>query len=93
MHQARKYLNSLALVVALAAGGFIVAAATPQEASVQLKVYDSGHHDYHNWDSHEDQAYRGYLNDSHQDYRAYDKQSHKNQQNYWNWRHKHPDHD
>jgi hypothetical protein len=93
MHRANQYVGALFLAAALAASGSIVAAATPQEASVQVRVYDSGHHDYHNWDDREDHAYRGYLTERHEDYRPYDKQNHKNQKNYWNWRHSHPDHD
>jgi hypothetical protein len=90
MHRAHRYVNALVLTAALAASGSVVVAATPQ-ASVQVRVYDSGHHDYHNWDEREDHAYRGYLTDRHEDYRAYEKQHHKEQKAYWNWRHSHPD--
>ncbi len=93
MHHAHRYISALFLTAALAASGSIVAAATPQEVGVQVRVYDSNHHDYHNWDDREDHAYRGYLVERHQDYRAYDKQKHKQQNAYWNWRHSHPDHD
>ena len=77
--------------IALAASGSVVAAATPQEASVQVRVYDSHHHDYHNWNEHEDRAYRDYLRDRHEVYVEYERQNHKHQQAYWNWRHSHPD--
>jgi hypothetical protein len=90
MHYAHRYVSALFLTAALAASGPIVVAATPQ-ASAQVRVYDSGHHDYHNWDDREDHAYRGYLTENHQDYRAYGKQNHKQQNAYWNWRHAHPD--
>jgi hypothetical protein len=93
MHRAHRYVSGLILTVALVASGSIVAAATPQEAGSQVRIYDSSHHDYHNWDDREDHAYRGYLTDHHQDYRAFDKQSHKQQNDYWNWRHQHPDND
>lgn len=89
MHRTRQLISALFLTAALAASGSVVVAATPQEASV--RVYDSHHHDYHNWDDREDQAYRGYLVERHQDYRAYDKQNHREQANYWNWRHSHPE--
>jgi hypothetical protein len=92
MNRAHRYVGALFLTVALAASGsFIATAATPQ--AVQIRVYDSGHHDYHNWDDREDHAYRGYLTERHENYRAYDKQNHKHQNDYWNWRHSHPDHD
>jgi hypothetical protein len=89
MNQAHRYVNALFLTVALVGVAPIVAAAMPQ--AVQIRVYDSGHHDYHNWDDREDHAYRGYLTERHEDYRAYDKQHHKQQRAYWNWRHSHPD--
>ena len=93
MHHLHRYTSVLFLTAALAAGGSIVLAATPQEAGVQVRVYDSNHHDYHNWDDREDRAYRGYLTERHENYRAYDKQNNKHHKNYWNWRHSHPDHD
>jgi hypothetical protein len=93
MHRPHRYISALFLIAALAAGGSIVFAATPQEAGVQVRVYDSNHRDYHNWDDREDRAYRGYLTERHESYRAYDKQNNKHQKNYWNWRHSHPDHD
>jgi hypothetical protein len=93
MHRAHRYIASLFLTAALAAPVSIMAVPVPQEASVQVRVYDSTHHDYHNWDDREDHAYRGYLTEHHENYRAYDKQNHKQQNNYWNWRHSHPDHD
>lgn len=93
MHRAHRYIASLFLTAALAASGSIVAAATPQEASVQIRVYDRDHKDYHNWDDREEHAYRGYLTERHENYRAYDKQKHRHQKHYWNWRHSHPDHD
>jgi hypothetical protein len=92
MNRAHRHVGTLFLMVAFAASGSTVAAATPQ-ASVQLRVYDSNHHDYHTWDGREDHAYRGYLTERHESYREYGKQNHKHQNDYWNWRHSHPDHD
>jgi hypothetical protein len=92
MQYAHRFLSALVLTAALSASGSVLAA-TPQEGSVQVRIYDSGHHDYHNWDDREDHAYRGYLTERHEEYRSYDKQSHKHQHQYWSWRHSHPDHD
>jgi hypothetical protein len=92
MYAANRFMTALFLTAALATSGSIVAAATPQ-ASVQVRVYDSHHHDYHNWDEREDRAYRGYLERRHEEYHTYSTWHHKEQQNYWNWRHHHPDHD
>jgi hypothetical protein len=91
MHHAHRFVSAAILTIGLLAFGPLVAAATPQD--VQVRVYDSGHHDYHNWDDREDHAYRGYLTERHENYRAYEKQSHKRQHYYWNWRHSHPDHE
>jgi hypothetical protein len=93
MHRAHRYLSALFVTAALAASGSVVGAATPQDGNVQVRVYDSRHHDYHNWDDREDHAYRGYLTERHENYRSYDKQNSKHQKDYWNWRHGHPDHD
>jgi len=88
MHRPHRYAGALFLAAALAASASVVAA-TPQEASV--RVYDSNHHDYHNWNDREDHAYRGYLVERHREYRAYDHQTRRQQAAYWNWRHSHPD--
>jgi hypothetical protein len=88
-----RYISSLVLASALAAPVILMAGPQPQEASVQLRVYDSRHKDYHNWDDREDRAYRGYLTDQHRNYREYNRQSGRQQRNYWTWRHSHPDRD
>ena len=93
MNRSYRFVAALFLATAIAAPASMMAAPVPQDASVQVRVYDSGHKDYHNWDDREDRAYRGYLTDQHMTYRAYNKQHHKTQQQYWNWRHEHPDHD
>jgi len=93
MHRSYRFIASLFLVAAIAAPVSMLAAPVPQEASVQVRVYDRDHKDYHNWDDREDRAYRGYLVERHENYREYGKQKHKNQRQYWKWRHEHPDHD
>jgi hypothetical protein len=62
-----------------------------QGQSVDVRVYDSHHKDYHNWDDHEDRAYRRYLSEQHYEYREYNKQNHRRQEAYWKWRHNHPE--
>jgi type III secretory pathway component EscR len=91
MQRRNLLLSGLFLTAALAVSGPIVAAA--QEAHVQVRVYDSYHRDYHNWDDREDRAYRGYLTGRHETYREYNSQNHRTQRQYWKWRHEHPDHD
>jgi cell division septal protein FtsQ len=82
-------IGSFLLAAAIVAPAVVVAEAAAQEVSV--RVYDSNHRDYHNWDDREDRAYRGYLTGRHREYVEYNKQNHREQRNYWNWRHSHPD--
>jgi hypothetical protein len=104
MHRAYQYLfSSLVLTAALAAPSAMNAATRPQDNGRQEenhrddrdsnRVYDRYHKDYHNWNDHEDHAYRGYLQERHRDYRPLAEQRQKDQKSYWNWRHSHPDHD
>jgi hypothetical protein len=62
---------------------------SPAQVAVkaEVRVYDSGHKDYHVWDDHEDQTYRKYLTDNHQTYRPIAKLNNKQQNTYWNFRH------
>ena len=92
MQRANLLLSGLFLTAALAISGPIVAAAA-QDAGIQVRVYDSHHRDYHNWDDREDRAYRNYQQERHESYISYEHRKHKYQQNYWKWRHNHPDRD
>jgi hypothetical protein len=91
MNRAHRYIASLVLTAVFTTPVAMAGAAKPQGAVVQVRVYDRDHRDYHNWDDHEDRAYRAYLVERHREYLAYDRQSHREQRNYWNWRHSHPE--
>jgi hypothetical protein len=88
-----RFISTIILASAVAAPALVTAAPRPQEANVQVRVYDRDHHDYHYWNDHEDRAYREYLEGRHRTYVVYEHQNHKVQNHYWNWRHSHPDHD
>jgi hypothetical protein len=88
-----RFIGSLLLAGGIFAPTAVIAAPRPQEGGVQVRIYDRNHRDYHNWDDHEDRAYRGYLVEHHRTYRAYNDQRGRDQRNYWKWRHQHPDHD
>jgi len=88
-----RYFSLLLLGAALAAPAVTMAGPKPQEARVQVRVYDRDHRDYHNWDDREDHAYRRYFVVQHRTYRGYDRQNSRGQRNYWRWRHSHPDND
>jgi hypothetical protein len=86
-----RYIGSMILAAALVTPTVTLAAPLPQDAAVQVRVYDRDHKDYHNWDDREDHVYRQYLTDNHRAYRTYDHQNRSTQRAYWNWRHEHPD--
>jgi len=93
MHRSRHYLASLFLTAALAVPTSLMAAAAPQEASVQIRVYDRNHRDYHNWDDHENRAWNQYLSENHRESHEYSRSKRREQSQYWNWRHAHPEGD
>ena len=91
MNRVNRYIASLFLIAAIAAPMSIMAAAVPQDAGVQVRVYDKSHKDYHNWDDHENQTWIRYRSDNHKDAREFSKSSKRDQSQYWNYRHRHPD--
>ena len=93
MHHIDRYICSLFLAAAIAAPALLVAEATASEATVQVRVYDRDHRDYHYWNDHEERVYRHYLVVQHRSYREYHRQHYSVQRHYWNWRHSHPDRD
>jgi hypothetical protein len=92
MPRPHHYLVSLFMTAAFAAPVSIVALPVPQEAGVQVRVYDRSHKDYHNWDGNENRAWGQYLAENHRDAHEYQRSNRKEQTQYWNWRHEHPDH-
>ena len=93
MRRIDRYIGSLFLAAAIVAPALVMAEPKAQEASVQVRVYDRDHRDYHNWDDREDRAYKHYLAEQHRSYRTYQRQHYRVQRHYWNWRHSHPDRD
>ena len=86
-----RYIASLFLSAALVAPVAVIAAPVPQRASVQLRIYDSSHKDYHNWDDNENRAWGQYLAENHGKSHDFRKAKKKEQSRYWNWRHDHQD--
>ena len=93
MRFTNRCIRTLILAVAIAAPLAIMAAPAPKDDSVQIRVYDRNHKDYHNWDDHENNAWGVYLTNNHKKAHEFSKSSKREQSNYWNWRHSHPDHD
>lgn len=86
------FIASLLVTSALVMPVAVMAVPGAQEASVQVRVYDKNHKDYHNWDDNENRAWGVFLTENHRDHHAYSKSNKKEQSEYWNWRHAHPDH-
>ena len=93
MRHTHRYITSLFLAAALMAPVAIMAAPVPQDASVQVRVYDRDHKDYHNWDDHENRAWGIFLTNNHRRNHEFAKANRREQREYWNWRHAHPDND
>ena len=77
-----------ALLAAALATGPITSVAVAQEGRT---YHDRGHNDDHQWNSHEDQAYRIWVNENHRQYREFATIKESDRQRYWGWRHEHSD--
>jgi len=53
--------------------------------------HDKQHNDDHQWNNHEDQAYRMYAKQNHRKYHNFSTLKENDQQAYWGWRHDHSD--
>ena len=93
MRFTNRYMSSLILATVIASPVALLAAPRPNDGGVQVRVYDTHHKDYHNWDDRENHAWGVYLTNNHKKNHEFTKSSKKEQNNYWNWRHSHPDHD
>jgi hypothetical protein len=69
------------------------AAILPREASptLEIRIYDRSHRDYHVWNNGEDRSYRQYLAERHRRYLVFERQRRAQQAAYWRWRHAHGD--
>lgn len=53
--------------------------------------HDKKHNDDHEWNDHEDRAYRIYAKENHHKYRDFSRLKENDRQAYWGWRHDHSD--
>jgi hypothetical protein len=53
--------------------------------------HDKKNNDDHEWNNHEDRAYRMYAKENHHKYRDFSRLKEDDQQAYWGWRHEHSD--
>jgi hypothetical protein len=69
----------------------VVLAPTALSAQTVRSYHDKEHNDDHQWNNHEDQAYRMYAKENHHKYSNFSKLKENDQQAYWGWRHDHSD--
>jgi hypothetical protein len=91
MHSRYAYIASLFLAAAFVVPASIMAVPVPQKASVQIRVYDKDHKDYHNWDDNENHAWGQFQTENHKKPQDFKKAKKTEQSQYWNWRHDHQD--
>ena len=66
-------------------------APTALQAQDHKSYHDKKHNDDHDWNDHENQAYRQYTRQTHHRYREFSTLNDNQQQAYWGWRHRHSD--
>jgi hypothetical protein len=81
------------LTTALMGAALIIPAtlAPVQLPAADQKYHDKGHNDEHQWNSHEDKAYRAWAKENHRKYVNFQKLKDEDRENYWRWRHEHSD--
>ena len=78
-------LLGAALIIPVALTPTAVLAQTPRS------YHDKDHNDDHQWNSHEDRAYKMYAKENHRKASNFDRLKENDQQAYWGWRHEHSD--
>jgi hypothetical protein len=57
----------------------------------KVVYHDREHNDDHEWNAHEDRAYRMYAKQNHRRYTSFATLKEDDRQAYWGWRHEHSD--
>jgi len=86
-----RFLNAVLLGAALIIPVAVAPIALRAEDPKARTYHDKQHNDDHEWNSHEDQAYRMYAKQNHRKYGDFAKLNDNDQQAYWGWRHEHSD--
>ena len=85
-----RFLNAALLGAALIAP--LAVAPIALNADDKPRTYhDAKHNDDHEWNSHEDKAYRMWAKENHRKYVPFTKLKDDDRENYWGWRHEHSD--
>ena len=86
------FCNVALLAAALIAPIAIAPIAMAADDHQTTRTYhDKQHNDDHQWNNHEDQAYRVWTKENHRKYRDFSKLKERDRQTYWGWRHDHSD--
>ena len=84
----KRFLNAALAALILTTGLSL----TPVMSFAQdHRYHDKKHNDDHEWNDHENQAYKVWIKNNHRKDVEFDKLRASDQQNYWNWRHNHSD--
>lgn len=87
----KKTITAFCLSVALLTPVYVNAQDHDRDEHHDQRYYDKEHKDYHQWNAHEDRAWRIYWEQEHRPYVDWDRASEAQRQSYWNWRHNHSD--
>jgi len=77
-----------AMITPLAMSPIALRAADQKNART---YHDKQHNDDHQWNNHEDHAYKMYAKENHRRATSFVKLNDNDQQAYWGWRHEHSD--
>jgi hypothetical protein len=87
-----RFLNTALLGTALLIPLAVAPTALRADDHVTVRTYhDKVHNDDHEFNSHEDQAYRMWAKENHRKYTDFSRLKDRDQQTYWGWRHEHSD--
>ena len=86
-----RFWNAVLMGAALITPMAIVPTALRAEDHKVVRYHDKQHNDDHEWNDHENQAYRVWTNENHRKQREFSKLKDNDRQAYWGWRHEHSD--
>jgi hypothetical protein len=84
-----RFCSTVLLGAALMAPAVI--SPTILRADDRRTYHDKRNNDDHEWNDHEDKAYRIWARDNHRKYVQFATLKEEDQQSYWAWRHEHSD--
>jgi Ni/Co efflux regulator RcnB len=86
-----RFWNVALLAAALAIPVAVAPTALKAQDQKSRTYHDKQHNDDHQWNAHENQAYRIYAKQNHRKAGDFSRLNDNDQQAYWGWRHEHSD--